>query len=275
MKSTRSTALLLVILLAWESLIFPAVAIGTKIKTPDGLVSVEQLHAGDSVSTSANESARIISITPKKVRTVYDVVTQDKVCTVSAHQKLYDSRTKAWVLAKDVTDAHALITVEENVLDHLVVHMRTDETIVYEITLDSPHTFFIGDAQILAHNFIGIGISIAFGIGEGIALTGISLVGFSSLVIAGFYRMFGRDSRESHIIISKEELEYNYYQKHGQHKKPKSDKSNKGSNGNKSPWDYTHNEVEAYCSGKDHMGAIDPLTKMIYKAAVIGRTLGF
>lgn len=154
MKSTRSTALLLVILLAWESLIFPAVAIGTKIRTPDGLIPVEQLHAGDYVTTSATETARIISINPKRISTVYDIIVHGEACTVSGRQKLYDTCTKTWVLAKDITNAHALITLQEQGLEQPVVRMRHDETTVYEITLESPHTFFIGDAQILAHNFI-------------------------------------------------------------------------------------------------------------------------
>lgn len=38
-------------------------------------------------------------------------------------------------------------------------------------------------------------------------------------------------------------------------------------------WDKLHNEVEAYSKNKDHIGAFDPVTKEIYKKAVLGRGL--
>lgn len=38
-------------------------------------------------------------------------------------------------------------------------------------------------------------------------------------------------------------------------------------------WDHLHNDVEAYTSGRIHMGSIDPNTLEFYKNAVRGRTL--
>ena len=38
-------------------------------------------------------------------------------------------------------------------------------------------------------------------------------------------------------------------------------------------WDWTHNDIEVYDRNGKHLGSMDPVTGIIYKDAVKGRTL--
>lgn len=179
MKRSESL-LVLIFIFFWYSAVYPALIAGTLVKTSQGLVSVEQLHIGDQVTTcfpnKLISTAQISKFSQYTTDTVIMIVTNKGSLAVSKDQLLYDPMLNQWIQVQDLTKNNVLLDYHGNQLKCIKVKLHRETAITHRLSLEYPHTFYISDLQILAHNFVPLifGISFAFGLGEGIMLGSIS-----------------------------------------------------------------------------------------------------
>ncbi len=154
---------------------------GTLVKTPNGLVPIEKLNVGDDVMSygphKTIKPVKILRIT-KEIAPSRLIIVTEQGSFVAAKDQFFYSDTYYWVVATAISDEHALLDVNSQVNQCGNSFIVNEDTTIYKVTIEFPHVLFISDLQIVTHNFlppIAIGVSLAFGIGEGSLCTGVGL----------------------------------------------------------------------------------------------------
>lgn len=290
-----------------------ALVSGTLIQTTYGLVPIEQLHVNDQVITYySNKSLGLTRITKIAIETTDIIIAieteKGSFCT-SKEQLLYDPICNQWIQAQDLTVNNVFINYNLEHCKCLNIQCYNKPTTVYQISLESPHTLFISDLQILTHNFVPLvlGVSFVFGLGEGFALSSIG-AGIGAFGL-GLWKYF-KDRQEIKLAL------FNNGNQHNQNRESQNQKSNQQSGSGQNnkerrtntitkkeffekmkdqyeywqdgiykrksradgiknaeylKWDHLHNDVEAYSKSEVHLGSIDPANLTLYKPGVPGR----
>ena len=134
---------------------------GTQVKTlVGGSRTVENLRAGEKVIAGEDElihkAVGITSIKSKKINRIVVAETKYGPLSMTEDQKVWDSKLNQWVEARYLTTANQLMTYTSN--NAKIQHIHTqeftpeEEVVVFDVTLDGPHTYFAGKAQFLVHN---------------------------------------------------------------------------------------------------------------------------
>jgi len=196
-----------------HSNLFPSIVSGTLVSTPDGFVPVQNLHAGNIVIGYCCKCKKLIKspitkIKRKKGKQLVLIKIKNENLLVSKEQIFFDPVRKKWVRARNLTCKNYLMSynfIDNNVALSKVRCCSTKKvkirSVIYEISLEYPHTLFISKSQILTHNFAcSLGLGLAFGSGmisfETIAVT-------ASFLGLGLYSLFGRKSKfKTHIVYN-------------------------------------------------------------------------
>jgi len=149
-------SLIFSVLLLINSPILPAIIPGTLIKTPQGFVPVEQLAPGDHVITHSPhrkiDTAQILHIASHTIDTIYRIETKDAELCVSGGQLFYDSELEQWVKAENLTTQSTLLDSHSNYIPCINVQALNKQTTAYTLSLNYPHTFYISESEVVAHN---------------------------------------------------------------------------------------------------------------------------
>ena len=190
-RSKKLCSLILSLTLFAHSSLLPALLSGTLVQTPQGPVPIEKLSVGDAVfciEEGIHKQARITNIASEKVATIFEIKTKDTTIYATGEHLFFDIRYDDWIKAENLTEKNYLADIDANFHKCLGVTPIKKEVTVYDISLKSPHNFFVSESQILTHNIppLAIGAGIAWGAG-GIALEGITLtIGGLALGVAGW-----------------------------------------------------------------------------------------
>ena len=167
-----------------------AIAQGTLVSTPLGFVAVEDLHPGDRVKSIDAKELVITNITICTVDTVICVVTDKTNLCLSKDHRLYDPVLAKWVPVKSFIAGSALLDRKAHCCLVQSVNSINSPCLVYEISLEAPHQFYVSDAELLTHNFVPIAVGISFAIGSGISISGIGM-GIGALGLGLWHKIKG------------------------------------------------------------------------------------
>jgi hypothetical protein len=181
---------------------------GTLIATINGLTSVENLNVGDKVISynqdNASCSARIIRIKKRTVSAYYKIELNSEYISISTDHLFFDPIINKWIPAHQLTLQNTFLDASGNAIpctNHNLIELLDKPLTFYEISLEYPHIYYISSSRIMTHNFFPfiIGCSIAFGLGDGLAITGIGC-GFGALGL-GLWKTFTNDPNKINIHI--------------------------------------------------------------------------
>ncbi|MGC2310233.1 MAG: hypothetical protein WA432_01270 [Candidatus Babeliaceae bacterium] len=147
-------------MLGWYLPVSPAVALGTKIGTPNGLVPIEQLSVGDLIISynPADNSFPIVKIkhiSSYRLESGLVIQTDQGSIGTSPDQFFYDYAQNDFIRAKDLHKGQSFLSSRNfEQYECLDINVIDQSMIYYELTVDEPHLFFSSDAQVLAHNFV-------------------------------------------------------------------------------------------------------------------------
>jgi len=212
MNYLRQISLILSLILSFNCTLFPAIASGTLVRTPDGFTPIEELQPGDRVVSYCQDCNNLIEIDIKELKElgykkVIEIETDKEKLLVSEEHLFFDPSVRKFIRAKDITCKNKLLTCsiskKSSALSNVPCYCakRTKKTRnLYEIKLDDPHLFFVSESQILTHNFGGfIALSFSWGVG-GLSFEGIKL-GILGVGLALYNFFSGRNKIKTHIFF--------------------------------------------------------------------------
>jgi len=190
-KILKSFSFLFIFVFSLQSTTFASIALGTVVKTSQGFISVENLKAGDKVvapnfkvlNKDGENKKDILSTKASLLEVVITNISNrvvDKVVLIKTdmgdmqtdeEQLFWEFENNSFVKAKDLKPGNIFINISDDAFDFcqcLAVVTLDSSTVLYDLTLEEPHIFFVSEAQILVHNFfpvlaIGLGIDFVFG----------------------------------------------------------------------------------------------------------------
>ena len=131
---------------------------GTRISTPTGEKTIENIAVGDSVYAVNPETGEMgvkkVSRTFKKqTSTLYHVVTaNEEIVTTDEHPFWVNGR--GWVVARELAPGNALCLQDGKTAEiiNVFVEQLSSPVFVYNFEVEDWHTYFVGSDKILVHN---------------------------------------------------------------------------------------------------------------------------
>jgi hypothetical protein len=131
---------------------------GTKISTPDGLRSIEEIRAGDivyskNVDTGEKGTKSVIrTFINKTNELIYLQVNGEEIITTPEH--LFHVDSIGWVKAGLLSAGDPLVLLSDEIaLVEQVRHEILETPIdVYNFEVEDWHTYFVSDSNVLVHN---------------------------------------------------------------------------------------------------------------------------
>lgn len=310
MLTGKIRSLILSCIVIWGYVILPSIISSSLIKTPHGLITVDNITTGSSLIGYGNKALASVVVTHISTTTTDTIVaiTTEKGCFhASPEQLFYDPITAQWITAKSITTNTTLLDADVNHCPCIdVTIISVPPTNVYHISTTAPHTFFITEQELLTHNaFPVIVVGVAWLFGEGLKFAGISLgaAALGSYVGVNLYNKNKQSKAEFDISLQgityggynpdpdddnndNNERKFNTISKTEFFKARKNEyeqyrnniyKRKRGSKGIENAeyleWDNLHGDIEAYAKNRWHMGSMDPKTLKFYKPAIVTRRL--
>lgn len=138
---------------------------GTQVKTPNGFVNIEDIKVGDEVVTYDEKNGEVTygkvqQIYHNKVDLLYDIYYNNDCLSATAGHKFYVDG--AWIDAENIKPGQKLTTSSGKVIVVEKVAKRAVDGIdVYNLNVNSTHTYFVGEDEVLTHNSCMQGTNIA------------------------------------------------------------------------------------------------------------------
>lgn len=135
----------------------PCFVEGTKVLTPNGLVNIEDIKAGDEVisynfNTLQNETKKVTETYTHTESVIYTIeANEEKIQSTGDHP--YYVIDKLAVEAKNLSATDDLMNVAGQKVDiNSVSYEIADLVNVYEIAVEDTHTYYVGNNSILVYN---------------------------------------------------------------------------------------------------------------------------
>ena len=151
----------------------------TIVATKTGSVPIKKITPGEIVvslnSDMKTDSYAIVLYTVKTTApSVYAITTDTETICISGKQRLYDAQNDCWIYPPDIKKNTVLLAAHNKTIYVRSIEHYAIPTPMHQISLSSPHTYFVGRSQLLTHNFAFV-IGIGFAFGGGIEFLGISI----------------------------------------------------------------------------------------------------
>ena len=137
---------------------------GTKVSTPNGLINIEDLKVGDIVYTYNEQNGKIEEKPIQKtfINPSIETVTMtfengETVENTKAHP--YYVEGKGWAETKDLKEGDKILTQsgETEKIVNIETNIKPKEILVYNLSIQDNHNYFVGNTKLLVHNAIGSG----------------------------------------------------------------------------------------------------------------------
>jgi Pretoxin HINT domain len=130
---------------------------GTKVRTSEGFKNIEDIEAGDFVlsfneKTGEQSYSRVTHAFTKQADRIYELTFEDGTVIETSWNHPFYIRSKGWVEAKDLHPGDVSVTASGG--DLIIRSIRIDaryET-VYNFSVESDHTYYVSEAEVLVHN---------------------------------------------------------------------------------------------------------------------------
>ena len=212
-KKFYKILLLITFLFLYHSNLFTGIISETLVSTPDGLVPVENLHIGDAVIGYCCKCKKLVqspitNIKKKIIKKLILLKIKNETLLISKKHIFFDPVKCKWIRARNLTCKNCLMSynfTDDNILLSKLqccsIQKIKRKAIIYEISLEYPHTFFITKSQILVHNLAcSLGLGLAFGSGM---ISVESIVVAASFLGIGLYSLFGKKHKpKTHITYN-------------------------------------------------------------------------
>lgn len=131
----------------------PAIIEHTLVLTPSGHIPIENLTISEILVCGQGQLAAVTHIKTYTTENSYIIKTDTASLHVSHDQLLFDAHSQKWILTSEINENSSLIDINNT---HLPFHIQkcADPVTAYEISLEYPHTFYISESNILAHNVL-------------------------------------------------------------------------------------------------------------------------
>lgn len=129
---------------------------GTLVKTPQGLLPVEQLRVGDIVfsyeSVGILKEVKILYISKETTDIRLIIPTEEGIVIACKDQFFYDIETCRWIQAEKINGDQVLVNCHGKPYQCRRVITVHESTTIYKVTVEFPHTLFISEMEIVTHN---------------------------------------------------------------------------------------------------------------------------
>lgn len=129
---------------------------GTQVKTINGYVNIEDIKIGDEVATYNEKNgestySKVQQIYHNKVDLLYDIYYNNDCLSATAGHKFYVDG--AWVDAENIKPGQKLTTSSgKEIVVKKVEKREVDSLDVYNLNVNSTHTYYVGKDEVLTHN---------------------------------------------------------------------------------------------------------------------------
>lgn len=181
------------------SIVHAGFVAGTLVKMPDHFATIENLSVGDHVeSFNVREYvSHVITYKKSSVEKAFCIVLADETIITSQDQKFYLAPARDWEKAKNLKPGDLLFCSKENSVKVIDIYELEQEVVLFDITVEQTHTFFVSKHSILVHNFVPIAIGFTWAFGGGaIEFVGTSIAcGILGLLGLKFYKNKNESAR--------------------------------------------------------------------------------
>jgi len=154
--------------------ISPSVLLNSLLKTPKGLVPIQELDVGDKVITlgsngESHTEKKIISISEKETDIAVIIETDKGAIFAPPDQLFWEPSLEEWVEAKNLSSGNRLLGSDccwQTCLSVEVLNLFTPK---YEISIEAPYVFYVSEAEVLTHNYGSIAVRGVPFVAKGIA----------------------------------------------------------------------------------------------------------
>lgn len=179
---------LIISLLWFVSIQGEGFAAGTLIWTKQGLIPIEAIQLHDhamcaDVHDGSVHEREITHIHQHETQHIYSVLFDTIQLRIEGDQRFYVPYKQYWSKVVDLVPGDAVLTAS-GVSEIQAIHVLEENHIVYDLTVEEQHTFFVSEEKILTHNVIMLALpAILFGGGFALA-EGLTLANLGSALLA-------------------------------------------------------------------------------------------
>jgi hypothetical protein len=130
---------------------------GTKVSTPSGEKTIEEIAIGDSVYAANPENGeigikRVLNVFEKQTDTLYHVIVDREIVTTDEHP--FWVKGKGWVAACNLLSGDSLCLQDGKTAEitKVFVEQLDNSVTVYNFEVEDWHNYFVGSNKILVHN---------------------------------------------------------------------------------------------------------------------------
>ncbi|MCW8879012.1 MAG: polymorphic toxin-type HINT domain-containing protein, partial [Kangiellaceae bacterium] len=134
---------------------------GTLISTPEGLVPIELIQIGDLVYSYDEKTGETVE---QEVVHLISGVKEHEIVSLSINGETIDAtdghpfyvsantKTFKWLQAKNINSEVSVLSLSGDI--YPIADLTSDKSIavVYNLTVDNTHTYYVGESEVLAHN---------------------------------------------------------------------------------------------------------------------------
>lgn len=139
---------------------------GTLVKTPYGYAKIDELAVGDSILCNNFDGTFTTSTIIRTYKKLYTrlirLVVDHTIIYVEPHHLFYLPCQKRWCKASELCNGGALLKGIDDTVIITDIHETRGALYLYDISVDTYHTFYVSQEDITVHNAIGELLSATF-----------------------------------------------------------------------------------------------------------------
>ena len=151
--------------------IHPALLFDTPVLTQNGTTPVQDVAMStvlESWHEQKNSPTQVspVQFTRKELTAFVQITLEQETIKVCPEQLIFDLTENKFIPARNLSTTSVFITRDGEQIPCIKAELIEEKATAYTLSLESPHTLFAGESQILAHN-IAVVIGAAWAFGEG------------------------------------------------------------------------------------------------------------
>lgn len=155
--SIHTHSFIVLTLLSIPSSLFAGLPEGTLVLTPHGKIPIESLQPEDTVKSYDPISRALVDtkvriILKHKSKKIVLITTDKETITATSNHPFYIANNNAYKNAETLKQGDVLLCVDGTTCSCREVQPFTISRMVYDLCLEHPHTFFVGEHSLFTHN---------------------------------------------------------------------------------------------------------------------------